>query len=205
VVRHGIYPRGGLESCRERGRQGLHAPAAVVRALEARLEEWSEGGELWRVVAAVPEGPPGDAQAKVHVDGAVAPRTGRPHAQVRPESGTGERAQVLRHLLAAHPGNRRLGIPERGKQPQGAPVAAVVREAQGRRMRQSHPAYAPELTPPERVGKGLRRVVTPHHWWATLAAPIDAVRNCLRSLAGVQDQGRPLCGFQPPGSLAGSL
>jgi hypothetical protein len=38
------------------------------------------------------------------------------------------------------------------------------------------PAYSPELHPQERLWKWLRRVVTHHHWFATLREQIEAVR-----------------------------
>jgi DDE superfamily endonuclease/Winged helix-turn helix len=196
--------------------------AAFVSELEVLLEEWPEDWELlfvdeatvrrhptltaqWSLVEAVPEVPTGDDHAKVHVYGAVAPRTGRTHYHVSPELGKGEFAQFLRHLLASHPGKRLLVIHDRGEQHKGAPVEAVVREAQGRLMLKPQPAYSPELNPQERVWKWLRRVVTHNHWFATLAEQIEAVRNFFRYLAGVKDQVRQLCGFKTPGSLVVSL
>jgi transposase len=50
------------------------------------------------------------------------------------------------------------------------------------------PAYSPELNPQERMWKGLRRVVTHHHGFASLREPSEAIRNVFRSLAGVKDQ-----------------
>jgi hypothetical protein len=81
----------------------------------------------------------------------------------------------------------------------------VVREASGRLMLKAQPAYSPELNPQERIWKGLRRVVTHHHWFATLHEQIDAICNCFRYLAGVKDQVRRLCGVKTPESLIASL
>jgi hypothetical protein len=58
----------------------------------------------------------------------------------------------------------------------------------------AQPAYSPELNPQKRIWKWLRRVVTHHHWFATLDEPIDAICNFFRSLAGVKDQDRRLWG-----------
>ena len=190
--------------------------------LEAVVEAWPEAWEWrcvddatvrrhpprpaqWRVVDEVPEVPTGADQAKVHGDGAVAPLTGRPHYQVRPELGKGECAPLVQPLLAYHPGKRLLVRHDRGEQHPGAPVEALVREANGRLVLQAQPAYSPELNPQERLWKWLRRVVTHNHWGATLTAQSDAIRHCFRSLAGVSEQVRQLCGFQTPGSVVASL
>jgi hypothetical protein len=104
---------------------------AFVVELEALGEEWPEEWELlcvdeatvrrhptlaaqWCVVDEVPEVPTGDDHARVHVYGAVAPRTRRTHYHVSPELGTGEFAQCLQHLLAYHPGKRLIVIQDRG-------------------------------------------------------------------------------------------
>jgi transposase len=195
---------------------------AFVAELEALVEEWPEEWELlfvdeatvrrhptltaqWCLVDEVPEVPTGDDHVKGHVDGAVAPLTGRTHDHVSPELGKGEFAQFLPHVLAYHPGKRLLVIHDRGAQHQGAPVEAIVREAKGRLGLQAQPASSPELNPQERVWKWLRRVVTHNHWFATLAEQIEAIRNFFRDLAGVKDQVRQLCGFKTPGSLVASL
>lgn len=149
--------------------------------------------------------PTGDDHTKMHVYGAVAPLTGRTHYHISPELGRGEFAQCLEHLLAYHPGQRRLVIHDRGAQPQGAPVEAVVQEAQGRLVLPAQPAYSPELNPHERIWKWLRRVVTHNHWFETLKEQIEAIRNFFRDLAGVKEQVRQLCGFKPPDSLVASL
>ena len=159
----------------------------------------------WCVVEEVPGGPPGDDHPKVHVYGAGAPLTGRPHDHGSPVLGTGECAPCLQHVLADHPGQRLLVIHDRGAQPQGAPVAAAVREANGRLVLKAQPAYSPALNPQERSWQWWRRVVTHHHGFPTLAEPIEAIRHCFRYLAGVKEQGRHLCGFKPPESLVASL
>ena len=241
LARHFIYTRFGVEYCRERVRQLLHElgfrlrrlrhrhlkakaeeQEAFVVELEALVEEWPEGWELffvdeatlrrhptltaqWCLGDEVPEVPTGDDHAKVHVYGAVAPLTGRTHYHVSPELGTGEFAQFLQHVLASHPGKRLLVIQDRGAQHQGAPIEAVVREAHGRLVLKAQPAYSPELNPQERVWKWLRRVVTHNHWFATLTEQIEAIRNFFRYLAGVKEQARQLCGFQNPESLVASL
>jgi hypothetical protein len=86
----------------------------------------------WCLVDEVPEVPMGDDHTKVHVYGAAAPLTGRTHDHISPGLGTGELAQFLEHLLAYHPGKRLLVIHDRGEQHKGAPIEAVVREAQAR-------------------------------------------------------------------------
>jgi DDE superfamily endonuclease/Winged helix-turn helix len=196
--------------------------AAFRAELEKRVEAWPEDWELivvdeatvrrhptltaqWCLVDEVPEIPTGDDHTQVHVYGAVAPLTGRTHYHISPELGRGEFAQFLAHLLAYHPGKRLLVIHDRGEQHRGAPVDAVVREAQGRLVLQAQPAYSPELNPQERIWKWLRRVVTHNHWFATLGEQIEAIRHFFRYLAGVKDQVRQLCGFKTPDSLVASL
>jgi transposase len=181
--------------------------AAFQTELEKLLEEWPE---KWELICAdeatvrryptltaqgcladeVPEVPTGDDRTTMQVYGPVAPLTGRTHDHISPELGKGEFAQCLQHLLAYHPGKRLLVVHDRGKPHQGAPVEAIVREAQGRLVLQAQPAYSPQLNPQERIWKWLRRVVTHHHWCATLKEPIEAIRNFFGSLAGVKDQMR---------------
>jgi hypothetical protein len=98
-----------------------------------------------------------------------------------------------------------LVIHDRGEQHKGAPVDAVVREAQGRLVLKAQPAYSPELNPQERLWKCLRRVVTHNHWYATLKEQIEAIRNFFRYLAGVKKHVRRCCGFKTPASLVASL
>jgi DDE superfamily endonuclease/Winged helix-turn helix len=196
--------------------------AAFRTELEALLGEWPEDWELvfgeeatvrrhptltaqWCVLDDVPEVPTGDIHTNVHVYGAVAPLSGRTHDHLSPELGHAELAQVLRHLLAYHPGKRLLIIHDRGAQHKGAAVEEVVREASGRLMLKAQPAYSPELNPQERIWKWLRRVVTHNHWFATLHEQIDAIRNFFRYLAGVKAQVRRLCGFKTPESFVASL
>jgi transposase len=196
--------------------------AAFVAELAELLTDWPEDWELifvdeatirrhptltaqWCLVDEVPEVPTGDDHTKVHVDGAVAPLTGRTHYHISPTLGKGEFAQFLEHLLVYHPGKRLLVIHDRGEQHTGAPVEAVVREAEGRLTLKAQPAYSPELNPQERIWKWLRRVVTHNHWFTTLKEQIEAVRNFFRYLAGVKDQVRQLCGFKNPESLVASL
>jgi transposase len=191
---------------------------AFVTELEALLEDWPEDWELlfvdeatvrrhptltaqWCLVEEVPEVPPGDDHAKVHVYGAVAPLTGRTHYHISPELGKGEFAQFLQYLLAYHPGKQLLVIHDRGEQHKGAPVEAIVEESKGRLVLKAQPAYSPELNPQERLWKWLRRVVTHNHWFATLTEQIEAIRNFFRDLAGVKDQVRRLCGLKTPESL----
>jgi transposase len=241
LVRHFISTRFGIEYCRERVRQVLHAlgfrlrrlrhchlkakveeQEVFVAELEELLVEWPADWELifvdeatvrrhptltaqWCLVDEVPEVPTGDDHAKVHVDGAVAPLTGRTHYHISPALGKGEFARFLQHLMVYYPGKRLLVIHDRGEQHKGAPVDAVVREAQGRLVLKAQPAYSPELNPQERIWKWLRRVVTHNHWFATLTEQIEAIRNFFRYLAGVKDQVRHLCGFKTPESLVASL
>jgi len=237
LVRHFIYTRFGVEYCRERVRQLLHAlgfrlrrlrhchlkaqaeeQEAFVAELEALVAEWPEEWELlfvdeatvrrhptltaqWCLVDDVPEVPTGDDHTKVHVYGAVAPLTGRTHYHISPVLGKGECAQFLQHLLTYHPGKRLLVIHDRGEQHKGAPVEAIIREADGRLVLKPQPAYSPELNPQERIWKWLRRVVTHNHWFDTLHEQIEAIRNFFRYLAGVKDQVQQLCGFKTPESL----
>jgi DDE superfamily endonuclease/Winged helix-turn helix len=241
LVRHFLYPRLGIESCRERVRPLLHelgvrlrrlrhrhlkakpeAQVAFRAELEALLEDWPEEWERrcvdeatvrrhptltapWGVVDEVSEVPTGDAQIKVPVYGAVAPLTGRTHDHISSELGQGEFAQFWQHWLVYHPGTRLVVIHDRGEQHRGAPVAAVVREAQGRLVLKAQPADSPELNPQERIWKWRRRVVTHHHWVATLGEPLEAIRNFCRSLAGVKEQVRRLCGVKTPESFIASL
>jgi transposase len=193
------------------------AQAAFRAGLEVLLEDWPEEWELvfvdeatvrrqptltaqWCLVEAVPEVPMGDVYAKGPVDGAVAPLPGQTHYYISPELGKGEFAQFLQHLLVYHPGKRLLVIHDRGGQHKGTPVDAVVREAQGRLVLKPQPAYSPELNPQERIWKWLRRVVTHNHWFATLTAQIEAIRNFFRYLAGVKAQVRRLCSLKTPES-----
>ena len=159
----------------------------------------------WCLVDEVPEVPTGDDHAKVPVYGAVAPLTGRTHDPISPTLGQQACAHVLPHLLAYHPGQRLLVIHDRGEQPKGAPVEAIVLEAKGRLVLKAQPAYAPELNPQERGWKWWRRVVTHNHWCATLTEPIEAVRKFFRYLSGVKAQVRHLCGLKTPDSLVASL
>jgi transposase len=193
-------------------------PLTVVAELEGLLAEWPEDWELivvdeatvrrhptltaqWCLVDEVPDGPTGDDHPKGHVDGAVAPLSGRTPYHISPELGKEEYAQFLRHLLAYHPGKRLRVIHDRGEQHKGAPGEAIVREAKGRLMLKAQPAYSPELNPQERIWKWLRRVVTHHHWFATLRKQVEAIRNFFRYLAGVKDQVQRLCGLKTPESL----
>jgi hypothetical protein len=236
-VRHFIYTRFGLESCRERVRQVLHTLGVRLRRLRYRplrakaeeqvafipelaglVADWPAEWELlfvdeatvrrhptltaqWCLVEAVPEVPTGDAHTKGHVYGAVAPLTGRPHDHISPALGQGEFAAFPRQLLAYYRGKRLLVIHARGEQHQGAPVEAILQEAGGRLRLKAQPAYSPELNPQARIWKWLRRVVTHNHWFETLSAQIEAVRDFFRYLAGVKDQVQRLCGLKTPESL----
>jgi transposase len=212
-----------LRRLRHRHLKGKPEEQAAFRAeLEELLTEWPEDCELtfvdeatgrrhptltaqWCVVEDVPEVPTGDDHTKVHVYGAVAPLTGRTHYHVSPTLGQEAFAQFLRHLLAYHPGKRLLVIHDRGAQHKGTGVEEVVRAAAGRLILKPQPAYSPELNPQERIWKWLRRVVTHHHWFATLREQIEAVRNFFPYLAGVKEQVRQLCGFKNPESFVASL
>ena len=191
---------------------------AFVTELEALVADWPEAWELifvdeatvrrhptltaqWCLIEAVPEVPTGDDHTKVHVYGAVAPLTGRTHYHISPALGKGEFAAFLRQLLAYYRGKRLLVIHDRGEPHKGAPVEAILREAGGRLMLKAQPAYSPELNPQERSWTWLRRVVTHNHWFETLSAQIEAVRDFFRYLAGVKDQVQRLCGLKTPESL----
>jgi hypothetical protein len=220
-VRHGL----GFRRRRRRHRHltaRSEAQVACRAELEELLPDWPAAWELlvvdaatgrrqppltaqWCVRAEIPEVPTGDDHARVPGYGAVAPLPGRTHDPSSPEWGQGEVAPCLRPLLASHPGQRLLVLPDRGEQQKGPPGDAVVREAQGRLVLKAQPADAPALHPQERLGTWWRRVVTHHHWCATLAAQIEAIRHCFRSLAGVKDQVRHLCGFKTPESFVASL
>lgn len=218
---HGLGFR--LRRLRHRHLKGKPEEQAAVRAeLEELLGAWPEDWELlfvdeatvrrhptltaqWCLVDDVPEVPTGDIHTRMHVYGAVAPLSGRTHYHLSPELGQAEFAQFLRQLLAYQPGKPLLIIHDRGAQHKGAAVEEVVREASGRLMLKAQPAYSPELNPQERIWKWLRRVVTHHHWLATLHAQIGAIRNFFRYLAGVKDQVRRLGGFKTPESLIASL
>jgi DDE superfamily endonuclease/Winged helix-turn helix len=220
-VLHGLGFR--LRRLRHRHLKARSEEQVAFKAeLEEMLQDWPEEWELlfvdeatvrrhptltaqWCLLEEIPEVPTGDDHTRVHVYGAVAPLTGRTHYHISAELGKGEFAQFLRHLLASHPGKRLLVIHDRGEQHKGAPVAAVVREAQGRLVLKAQPAYSPELNPQERLWKWLRRVVTHNHWFATLAEQIEAIQNFFRYLAGVKEQVRHLCGFKPPESFVASL
>jgi hypothetical protein len=214
--------------CRLRRTRHHHLQAKVEEqvALKAEgaawLTAWPEDWELicvdeatvrrhptltapWCVGDEVPDGPTGDEHARVPVYGAVAPLTGRTHYHVGPVLGRGEFAQFLRHLLRYYPRKRLLVIHDRGAQHKGAPVEAVVREADGRLLLKPQPAYSPELNPQERIWKWLRRVVTHHHWFPTRREQINAIRNFFRYLAGVKVQVRHLCGVKTSESLVASL
>jgi hypothetical protein len=198
------------------------AQAAVVADLASLLAKWPADGALlcvdaatrrrhptltapWGLVADVPAVPTGADQTRGQVDGAVAPLTGRTHDHVSPTVGKGECATFRPRLLAYSPAQRLRLIHDRGEQPQGAPVEALSRGAGGRLELRPQPAYSPELKPQERIGKWWRRVVTHHHWVATLGAPIEAVRKVFRYLAGVKDQGLRLWGLKTPESFVASL
>jgi transposase len=104
--------------------------------------------------------------------------------------GLGELAQLLPHWLSCYPRKRLLVIHDRGGQHKGAPREAIIREAGDRLLLKPQPAYSPELNPQERMWKWLRRVVPHNHWFASFREPIEALRNFVRYLAGVKDQGQ---------------
>src|SRR5262245_44830340 len=120
----------------------------------------------------------------------IAPLTGRTHNPISPAWGQGEFAQFWAHLWPYDPVNRLLVLHDQGEQQKGAPVEAVVQQAQGRLVLQAQPAYSPKLKPQERMWKWRRRVVTHKHWFTTLTEPIAALRHFFRSLAGVKAQVR---------------
>src|SRR6266511_1027075 len=195
---------------------------AFVTELEELLEEWPEDWELsfvdeatvrrhptlsaqWCLVDEVPEVPTGDDHMKRHVYGAVAPLTGRTHNHISSEVGKEQFAQFLQHLVAYYPRQRLLVIHDRGEQHKGARIEAIIREESGRLMLNPQPAYSPEPNPQERIWKGSRRVVTHNHCLEHLREPIEAIRNVFRSLAGVKDKVKRICGLKPPASLGASL
>jgi hypothetical protein len=155
-----LWPARGCRRRRRRHRHLQRTPAehaACRTALEARLGEWPEAWALvvvaeatvrrhpprtaqWCVRDDVPEGPTGDLHTQGPGDGAVVPWSGRTHAHLRPAWGPAACAQVWRPLRAYHPGKRRLIIPDRGAQHNGAAVEEVVREARGRLMLKAQPA-----------------------------------------------------------------
>jgi transposase len=206
-VRHVLHARGfRWRRLRHRHLNAKVEEQAAVRAeLGALVAEWPEawawlgvdGATVrqqptltapWGPVDEGPDVPTGDDPTTGQVDGAVAPLTGRTHDPVSHEWGQGDLAPFWQHLLGYYPRQRLLVIHERGEPPQGAPVEAVIREAGGQLMLKPQPAYSPALNPPERMWTGRRRVVTPHHWCATLHAHIDASRHFFRDLAGGKEQ-----------------
>jgi transposase len=66
-------------------------------------------------------------------------------------------------------------------------------------------ASSPELNPQERLWKWLRRVVTHHHWCASLLEGVHAIRDFLCYLAGCKAQVRHLCAVKTPKSFVASL
>jgi hypothetical protein len=120
-----------------------------VAELQTLLDGWPDDAELlfideatvrrhptptaqWCVVDEVPDGSTSDDYTKVHVDGAVAPLTGRPHDHLSPELSRGELAAFLRQLLTRDPETQLLVIHDRAGEHHGTPVDAVVRDAKGR-------------------------------------------------------------------------
>jgi DDE superfamily endonuclease/Winged helix-turn helix len=189
--------------------------AAFASELRDLLATWPAGEELlcideatvrrhptltaqWCLADEVPDVPTGDDHTKVHVYGAVAPLTGRTHYHISPELGRGEFAMFLRHLWVDYREKRLLVIHDRAQQHKGLPVDTAVREADGQLMLIAQPAYSPELNPEERIWKWMRRVVTHNHWFESLTAQIEGIRDFFRYLAGCKDQVRQLCGFKTP-------
>jgi hypothetical protein len=179
--------------------------AELLFADEATARRHQTLSAQWCLVDEIPEVPTGDDHPKVHVYGAVAPLTGRPHDHSSPKLGHGEFARFLQHLLTCYPGKRLQVIHDRGGQHKGVCIEEVVRTADGRLILRLQPAYSPELNPQERIRRWLRRVVTHNHGFATLREQIEAIRNCFRYLAGVKDQVVRLCGYNTPESLVASL
>jgi transposase len=195
---------------------------AFVAELEEWLVAWPEDAALlvveeatvrrhptltaqWGVVDEIPDVPTGDDHATVHVYGAVAPLTGRTHDHLSRELGNEACAPFLQHLRTCEPGKRLLVSHDRGAHHQGVGIEEVVRTAGGRLRLTPQPAYSPELKPQARLWKWLRRVVTHHHWFATLREQIEAMRHCFRSLAGAKHQVVRRCGFKTPESIVASL
>jgi hypothetical protein len=81
----------------------------------------------------------------------------------------------------------------------------VVREADGQLMLIAQPAYSPELNPEERIWKWMRRIVTHNHWFESLTAQIERIRDFFRYLAGCKDQIRRLCGLKTHESIVALL
>jgi hypothetical protein len=67
------------------------------------------------------------------------------------------------------------------------------------------PASSPALHPQERLWKWLRRIVTHHHWFATLQEEIQAMRDFFCDLAGRKAEVQRLYAIKTPDSLVASL
>ena len=159
----------------------------------------------WCLVADIPEVPTGDEHTKGHVDGAIAPLTGRTPSHLGSVLGTGECAKFVRHLLPSYRGKRLLVIHDRAEQQQGRPIADLLQVAAGRLVLKPQPAYSPELNPEERMWKWMRRVVTHNHWFASLQEEIQALRDFFSSLSGRKAQVRQLCAITISESLVALL
>jgi transposase len=198
------------------------AQAAFVQALATPLADWPPQRELlfvdeatgrrhptltaqWCLVDEVPEVPTGDDHTKIHLYGAVAPRTGRTHYHIGQALGQAEFATFLRQLLRDYEEQEWVVIHDRAEQHKGPPVAAVVQAAKGRLRLQPQPAYSPELNPEERIWKWMRRVVTHTHWFETLQEETQAIRNFFCYLASRKAQVQQLCQCTIPASFVGLL
>jgi hypothetical protein len=198
------------------------AQAACMAELSTLLAEWPQDRELlfvdeatvrrhptltaqWCLVDDMPEVPTGDEHTKVHVYGAVAPLTGRTHYHIGAVLGKGEFAKVVRHLLTYYRGQRLLVIHDGAEQHKGRPIEALLQAAEGRLALKPQPAYSPELNAEERMWKWMRRVVTHHHWFASLQEEIQALRDFFSYLSGRKAQVRQLCAIKIPESLVALL
>jgi hypothetical protein len=172
---------------------------------EAKVRRHPTLTAQWCLAGDVPEVPTGDEHTKVHVYGAVAPRTGRTHHHISPKLSQEAFARFLRRLLRYYRGKRLLVIHDRAAQQKGRPIDMVLQAAEGRLVLMPQAAYFPELNPQERIGKWLRRVVTHHHWFEPLNEQVQAVRDFFCYLAGVKAQVRHLCALKTSESFVASL
>ena len=222
--RQGRPPAGGRwRRWRHRPRQGQPQEPAAGRAERPTVgpagpqePEWRLGEEApgrrpppltapWGWGAAVPAGPPGEAPTQGPIDGAGAPRPGRPPSPSGSPLGQAEWAQGGRRVGPSYRGKRRRGRPDRAAPPQGAPGETGGREADGRRGLTPQPASAPARHPAARLWQWRRRVVPPPHGVETLHEDIHAIRAFFGALAGRQAAVPHLCAIQTPESLLGLL
>jgi hypothetical protein len=137
--------------------------------------------------------PTGDEHTTVHGYGAVAPLTGRTHCWSSPVVGKGACATFLRQLQRDYRAQCLMVLHDRAEQHRGAVVEAVLHAAEGRLLRLPQPADSPALHPEEHMWKWRWCVVTQNHWFETLQAERQAMRDFRCSVAGRKAVGRK-CG-----------